>query len=221
MNASSLKINNDEFDTVCSANDPAILAEIYQESVNLCIWQRQLSKSVTDYVDWLLATASNRELRIIAESNDVISVILNALPAHDGLSALAGDINVLATMFADLFDLKRIGIRLSILDRNMCPRFHTDNLPCRLVSTYAGSGTQWLPEYSVDRSKLGHGAGGVPDKVSGIYSHLSHIQQFNAGDVGLLKGAGWLGNETRAIVHRSPEIATGDKRLLLTLDFGD
>lgn len=218
---SSPLMKNDDFDSCCKADEPIILAEIYQASINLCIWQRQLAKPMTDYVDWLLKNTSNRELRIIAESHDVIPVILKALPAHHGLTALADDVNVLATMFADLFSLKRVGIRLSILDKNMCPRFHTDNLPCRLVTTYAGRGTQWLPEYAVDRSKLGHGAGGLPDKISGIYSHLNSIQQLSAGDVGLLKGAGWLGNEDHAIVHRSPEITAGEKRLLLTLDFGD
>tara|TARA_R110002050_G_scaffold1244_4_gene8584 strand:+ start:16497 stop:17159 length:663 start_codon:yes stop_codon:yes gene_type:complete len=214
-------IKYDDFGSCCKDDKPTILAEIYQDSINLCIWQRQLTKSMTDYADWLLKNTSNRELRIIVERHDVIAVILNALPAHSGLAALADDINLLAKMFADLFDLKRVGLRLSILDRNMCPRFHTDNLPCRLVTTYAGSGTQWLPEYDVDRSKLGQGSGGLPDTTSGIYSHSNNIQQFSTGDVGLLKGTGWLGNETKGIVHRSPEIVTGERRLLLTLDFGD
>lgn len=218
---SSPLITNDVFDSCCMAYEPTILAEIYQTSINLCIWQRQLSKSVTDYVDWLLKHIGNRELRIVAESHDVIAVIVKALPAHDGLIALAADVSVLATMFTDLFDLKSVGIRLSILDRNMCPRFHTDNVPCRLITTYAGSGTQWLPEYTVDRRKLGQGSGGLPDAASGIYTHSNNIKQFSAGDVGLLKGSGWAGNEAQAIVHRSPEIATGEKRLLLTLDFGD
>jgi hypothetical protein len=220
MMSSSL-IENTEFDSFCMGYDPTILTEIYQAPINVCIWQRQLTNTVTDYVDWLLKNTSNRELRIVAESHDVIAVILKALPAHSGLTALAGDINVLATMFTDLFELKRVGIRLSMLDRSMCPRFHTDHLPCRLITTYAGSGTQWLPEYAVDRSKLGQGGNGLPDTLSGIYSHSKSIKQLSAGDVTLLKGSGWLGNEAQAIVHRSPEIAVGEKRLLLTLDFGD
>lgn len=220
MSTSSL-MNSNDLGAYCMAVDPAILAEIYQDSINLCIWQRQLTKPVMDYVDYLLSNTSHRELRIVAERDEVKVVILQVLPSHSALSALVEDVNELAMMFTDLFDLKRVGIRLSILDSTMCPRFHTDNLPCRLVTTYAGSGTQWLPEYAVDRRKLGHGAQGLPDTISGIYSHLNNIQQLNAGDVALLKGAGWVGNEDYAIVHRSPEIAAGEKRLLLTLDFGD
>ncbi len=221
MIGAPLMSKNSALNSLCRAEDPSILAEIYQVPINLCIWQRKLANSVTDYLDWLLKNTSNRELRVIAESHDVIAVILKALPAHSGINALADDVNILATIFTDLFDLKRIGIRISILDKTMCPRFHTDHLPCRLVTTYAGSGTQWLPEYAVDRSKLGQGSNGLPDTLSGIYSHSSSIEQLSAGDVGLLKGSGWLGNEDKAIVHRSPEIVAGEKRLLLTLDFGD
>lgn len=218
---SSPLISNSGVDSCRMDHNPAVMAEIYQASINLCIWQRQLSTSVIDYVDWLLKNTSKRELRIVAESDDVIAIILKALPAHAGLSALASDVNLLATMFTDLFDLKRVGLRLSIIDKTMCPRFHTDHLPCRLITTYAGSGTQWLPEYAVDRSKLGQGADSLPDASSGIYSHSNNIEQLSAGDVGLLKGSGWLGNEEHAIVHRSPEIAAGEKRLLLTLDFAN
>lgn len=216
---SSSLTSNSGVDLCRRDHDPAILADIYQASINLCIWQRQLITPVIDYIDWLLKNTRNRELRIVAQSDEVLAVILKALPADAGLNALASDVNVLATMFTDLFDLKRVGIRLSILDKTMCPRFHTDHLPCRLVTTYLGSGTQWLPEYEVDRSKLGQGADGRPDSSSGIYSHSNCIEQLTAGDVGLLKGSGWIGNEQRAIVHRSPEMVAGEKRLLLTLDF--
>ncbi|MCP3699547.1 MAG: DUF1826 domain-containing protein [Aliivibrio sp.] len=37
----------------------------------------------------------------------------------------------------------------------------------------------------------------------------------------LLKGEGWFENEGGGLVHRSPSLTNGDKRLLLTLDFID
>jgi hypothetical protein len=40
-----------------------------------------------------------------------------------------------------------------------------------------------------------------------------------AGDVALLKGERWEGNEHRAIIHRSPPVSEGERRLLLTLDW--
>ncbi|WP_428354217.1 DUF1826 domain-containing protein [Methyloprofundus sp.] len=35
----------------------------------------------------------------------------------------------------------------------------------------------------------------------------------------LLKGERWEGNENAGLVHRSPAINEGERRLLLTLDF--
>jgi hypothetical protein len=147
--------------------------------------------------------------------------VLSGLPEYAGQESFADDVYLLAAMYIDLFDLDRIGMRLTILDKTMCPRFHIDKLPCRLISTYIGSGTEWLPNDGVDRRKLGHGAGGLPDKVSGIFSHSDSIQQLNVGDVALMKGAGWDGFEDTAIVHRSPELSVGEKRLILSLDFAD
>ncbi|WVM90722.1 DUF1826 domain-containing protein [Halopseudomonas pachastrellae] len=44
------------------------------------------------------------------------------------------------------------------------------------------------------------------------------IRRLTEGDVCLLKGSGWVGNEERGIVHRSPAVAAGQQRLLLTID---
>jgi hypothetical protein len=219
MGLSTLK-KHVELDSYYMAEDPVVLAEIYQASVNLSVWQRQLGSEIAEYVDWLLKRDINYTLRIVAESDGVIDEVMKALPAHNGLAALAEDINVLVTMFTDLFELDSVGLRLSVLDKTMCPRFHVDNLPCRLVTAYSGSGTQWLREDTVDRRKLGAGANGLPDAASGIYVNQNSIEQLKAGDVALLKGSGWLGNEDKAIVHRSPVLDLNEKRLLLTLDFG-
>ena len=44
------------------------------------------------------------------------------------------------------------------------------------------------------------------------------IQQINAGEVALLKGEKWQGNEGAGLIHRSPALAPGERRLILTLD---
>jgi len=88
------------------------------------------------------------------------------------------------------------------------------------VTTYHGVATQWLPNESVDRSKLGRGSNGQPDSVSGLYNDESDIQKMASGDVALLKGERWSGNENRGLVHRSPVTSSNETRLLLTLDFG-
>ena len=65
----------------------------------------------------------------------------------------------------------------------MCPRFHTDYVKCRLVTTYVGPATQWLPHDLVNRSKLGHGNQGQPDDKSGLFLEDANIEQLNVGHV--------------------------------------
>ena len=134
---------------------------------------------------------------------------------------LARDVASLVEMFCELFGLRRAGLRLGVLDSAMCPKFHVDRVPCRLVTTYLGDGTEWLPNTAVDRSKLGMGAAGKPDHESGICGSADDIQQLAEGQVALLKGELWVGNENGGLVHRSPAVADGELRLLATLDVSD
>jgi hypothetical protein len=132
---------------------------------------------------------------------------------------LAEDIAHLVDMFCCLFDLKRGALRMTVLDRAMCPRFHVDRVPCRLVTTYQGIATEWLPHNVADRSKLGTGNMGKPDELSGLFEHISDIQQLKSGDVGLMKGELWHNNEGAGLIHRSPQVPNNTRRLVLTLDF--
>lgn len=122
-------------------------------------------------------------------------------------------------MFQCLFDADTIAVRLVRLQRAMCPRFHTDKIPCRLVTTYHGTGTEWLGEDAITREYLGHGANGRPDHSSGLIKEGASVQRLNPFDVGLLKGDAWPENEGHGLVHRSPAADENDRRLLLTLDF--
>lgn len=93
----------------------------------------------------------------------------------------------------------------------MCPRFHVDHVPMRLITTYAGVGSQWLKENAIDRKRLGE-VGAEPQDPQ-------YIEQIERGDVALLKGERWRGNEGRGLVHRSPQLAENERRLILTLDW--
>ena len=101
----------------------------------------------------------------------------------------------------------------------MCPKFHVDKVPCRLITTYTGVATEWLPHDRVNRRFLGPGAPTVVGSAPGI-CESGDIELLETGAVALLKGESWEGNEGCGLVHRSPSIADGRKRLLLTIDFG-
>lgn len=198
---------------------PNVMTKIYQEQVNVVVLERPLEKKVSEYSQGLIDNQPNFNLREVIKTESVGVSLKSSLPSLDNQSEFIDDLVLLIEMYACLFDLDEVGLRLQVLDRAMCPRFHTDKLGCRLVSTYVGKGTEWLQNIDVDRSKLGLGSMGMSDDISGLFSTPSCIQQVNEGDVVLLKGEGWYNNEGLGAVHRSPTLSNDEKRLVVTMDF--
>lgn len=195
---------------------PKILSEIYREDVNIAIWRRTLSSSEQDAYRELVT--KNVSLSMSVKPKDVVRSLANSVDAITH-PVVTRDIEQLVDMFCLLFDLPQAGLRLTALKKTMCPKFHIDRVPCRLVTSCYGVGTEWLPHAAVDRSKLGHGSNGLADHKSGLYRNDEDIHCLKPGDVALLKGELWDGNEGAGLVHRSPDVSTGQNRLLLTLDF--
>lgn len=205
---------------VLKSDQVQVLSKIYQEDSNLVIWQRNLKPALQTAINRFLQEADvPLRLSQAVTPNSTLAYISSALKRMECANDLSENIAELVDMFCCLFDLKQAGLRLTSLDRAMCPKFHVDLVPCRLVTTYQGLATEWLPHHSVDRSKLGAGSGGRADEESGLFQDSAVIQQLGSGDVALLKGELWDGNENAGLVHRSPTLAPGKKRLLLTLDF--
>lgn len=170
------------------------LTTIFSPDVNLSVWQRSLSQDVQIYANNLikqLRHSLQRRLAII----ELPEFLQRTLPEAPEQAAFIDDIVQVAELFSCLMACETLGLRLSVLQQPMCPKFHTDHLVCRLVTTYCGPGTEWH-------------SGKVGDKVM--------PQQLQVGDVALLKGSGWEDRQTYAICHRSPAVAAA--RLLLTLD---
>ena len=200
-------------------DSPHVLTDIYQDEINIAIWQRSLGQELERAAAHLLLSKPRLQVSMTLTPQDTYSAIQDFLGDIHGASALSKDISQLVDMFCCLFDLKRVGVRLTALDRAMCPRFHVDRVPCRLVTTYRGIATEWLPHHLVDRSKLGIGNQGKPDAESGLFKHTHDIQQLVSGDVALLKGELWQSNEGAGLVHRSPGLGNNTSRLLMTVDF--
>lgn len=202
-----------------TANQPTVLTDIYRADINIAIWQRSLIDALAQEVKQILITKPALQASFTVTPDNAYTAIHDTLGSFPSTSALAEDIARLVDMFCCLFDLQRAGLRLTSLDHAMCPRFHVDQVPCRLVTTYQGMATQWLAHHAVNRSKLGAGNQGKPDEQSGLFDQSSDIQQLTQGDVALLKGERWEGNENAGLVHRSPLVRSGQNRLLMTLDF--
>lgn len=198
---------------------PDVLSKIYQENTNIVTWERELPSHLTSAIEEFLAYNKTKASVLVVTPENTNRVLCDTFGDEDAMQPLRDDIALLVDMFCCLFELKEAGLRLTILERAMCPSFHFDRIPCRLVTTYKGIATQWLRNDVIDRSKLGAGNQGKSDEESGLLNSLNDINQLSEGDVALLKGEHWYANEGAGLVHRSPAVAKGERRLLLTLDF--
>lgn len=195
---------------------PKALTGILDDGVNLALWQRQLPAHIADFGRLLLSLNEPLAESLSLEmSNDDAEPNLHGLASGfsdlEGYEGFVTDVSWLVSAFTCLLGARRIGLRLRVLDKAMCPRFHVDHVPVRLITTYAGIGSQWLKEGAIDRRQLGKPEAEPQDD--------SLIQQITSGEVALLKGEKWHGNEGFGLIHRSPQPAPGERRLILTLDW--
>lgn len=203
---------NTQIESKSESNDKLILADIYDENINIAIWKRNINKELSQSVqNYITKNTSPSTLSIIVTPADTDQILTNELPEFIGKEDLISDIANLVDIFCCLFELKQAGLRLAVINKAMCPRFHVDHVPCRLVTCYSSVATEWLDNQHVDRALLG--------KTDNPFTGKANIQRLNVGDIALLKGESWIGNSGRGLVHRSPEIISGESRLLLTLDF--
>ncbi|MDQ0651630.1 DUF1826 domain-containing protein [Pseudomonas cedrina] len=193
---------------------PLALSDILEDGVNLALWQRQLPLHIAEFGALLVALNEPLADSMVIELDREDAVPdLQGLARHcrdlEGYEGFIADVSWLISAFACLLGAKRVGVRLRLLDKAMCPRFHVDHVPVRLITTYAGIGSQWLREGVMDRRTLGH-----PDAEP-----TDRIEQIQCGEVALLKGTKWHGNEGHGLIHRSPALKAAERRLILTLDW--
>ena len=173
------------------------LAAILDPAVTLAIWERPSAVPVGSLAGFdtiQMTTAVDR-------AGEALSTALASHPPAAWHATIAADVAALATTFAAIMDLSHVVIRLERVIGNACKRWHADYVSVRLISTYRGSGTQWI-EQSV----------ATPHAAA-----LETRRSLDTGTVGLFKGRVLAGDQ--AIVHRSPPIeGTGEERLLLVLD---
>ncbi|WP_079437348.1 DUF1826 domain-containing protein [Zoogloea sp. LCSB751] len=201
--------------TVITSN-PAALIDIFQPDVQLAVWQRPIDQAIADYLE-ANRPHLGRGLRSSLAADECPH--LAELPVAPGRDALAADMGRLAELLRDLLDCPHIGLRLEVIGRAMCPRFHVDRVGIRLLCTYRGPGTEWIADTGANRARLGSGACGVPDDVSGLMGADTRIESIASFSVALLKGSLWQGNAGRGIIHRSPAVPVDAlPRVVLALD---
>jgi len=191
---------------VIIGREPEILADIDLPGVAAAIWKRTPDRAFQDWLDGL-SFERLPELRTtvpvhLAGAAVTMACEYSNMPACAGRDMLASDAAALAAMLAGITKVRMVRLRLDVSDEVMCPKFHLDNVVARLLCTYRGAGTDYVPVR----------AEGDPKRV----------RRVPRGSVGLFRGRQWPADETTGLLHRSPAVdASSGSRLLLVIDPAD
>ncbi len=189
------------------------LAKIFEPETNIALFERTLPSDVERCAN-LPVFQNGFGLTLVAGADEAGFRILHSKFDPLDACALATDIFTWMELLHEVTGCDLLGIRLTRIEWAMCPSFHTDRVTLRLVTAYAGQGTEViasrnaLPPREV-RCRVTRG-----DATE--FGDSDNIWQASTGDIVLLKGEAWPGNENRGALHRSPPAA--GSRLLLTLD---
>jgi len=112
-------------------------------------------------------------------------------------------------------DGQAISARLEALDTQPCPKWHADTVGARALVTFAGKGTQYLPNNRVRRGWDSIGApvvAGVRVESGGSGAEQHRLfEQAGAWDVLVLKGHACPGMAGMGAVHRSPPVVEDEE----------
>lgn len=126
----------------------------------------------------------------------------DAIAAHyaDLPADLVADVAILARRFAEVMRVATVRVRIERTDSNACRKVHADYTDVRLITTYAGPGTDVAPHASEeDRSEC-------------------CLERVPTGWIGLFKGRTYHPDHS-ACYHRSPPAGDmGEKRFVLVID---
>lgn len=189
---------------------PEDLDEIRRPAVSLAVWCRPPPEILVRLLDPLPVEALPH-LRLegvaVAAVEDTLADQLGARAA--ALRPLVEDVGMLARLYERVTGRRSLRLRLERITDDACRRLHADHVRLRLLCTYRGPGTEWLPAAVGSPSN-------PPEPQAVLPGALKRLDRFA---VGLLKGVGWTGSQP--CHHRSPPIAgTDTARLLLSIDEG-
>ena len=187
-------------------------AAIYDEDVELVSVGRPPSGALDALAEHLFASHRTVETQWEQGARDAeapLAALARSIDA-DWLGALSEEIALASGMLGELVGCGRVGIRVTTLRRPMCPRFHVDHVPCRMLVTIRGPGTEWIANGDVDRGLLAARDTDAPPIRPG-----ADIRRLPTRSWSLLKGGAW-DRRFGGVVHRSPHGT--HERLLLSFD---
>ena len=197
--------------TVFEAKDLRDLATFKHQEGQLAILERQPLGGGDEFFKKL----SERPLNVIGIVGKKTSVeeilalledeISEDLKSSDFYMQWIIDMAGICNIFCETLATSTIGFCLAT--QRACQRYHIDNVPLRLLVTYYGRGTEWVPDSAVDR--LAYDSGMPNDKILTTNNAKKFL---NAWDIAIFRGG------PDGLLHRTPDAALNTPSILLRLD---
>jgi len=202
-----------------SSTARAVLREVTREDVNLVVWQRRGPSGVKRALAaWARACPPSFDGTIRLRDGDpgpLVATMPEPLRAR-----MARDIATLLASFANVSEGTHVRLTFGVVRTDRCRKFHADFVRYRMITTYLGPGTEWLPETAVDRAAMARSIECPFEANRAILRPNAKVHHAVAGDVLLMKGA--VHPSARGAVHRSPPLSAADPvRVLLTMSTVD
>jgi len=206
---------NHQSESYRTGNDPRVLRELATPSVGIVTWSRGCPADVeSSLLLWGRTAEPDFEQRISTDSYSLASAFRGLDEATRAW--MLEDVALLIAHFSAVAQTTELKMAFGPIRSDRCRKFHRDNLRHRLVCTYAGPGTEWVPGESVNESVLRRPPICPEEANRKIVRHPDAVQRASAADVLMMKG-GRHPDGTR-IVHRSPPIERfGATRVVLVL----
>ena len=193
------------------ANNLESLVEFVHQPHQLTILKREAPKGAEDFfkkfATHTLGVAG--EVHKASALEDIRHILEDQVPADIKTDPLYEVwLNDMARISASFCDVEHDdSISFWVGSRRGCRRYHVDNVPRRLLVTYAGQGTEWLPDDAADRTAF---AEGEPNEK--IITDATAKQFIGQWDVALFRGG------SDGLLHRTPDEALNQFSILMRLD---
>lgn len=196
-----------------TSSDVSVLQLLHREEVGLVSWKRPLPAGIeAQLAEWALHSAIAFDEVLSLPNYDLSSATRGlAEPARTWLTT---DIALLLARLSYLSESGRLRVSLEAVRTDQCRKFHVDNVRYRLVTTYLGPGTHWVPDDAVRRDALDHPPDCPCDANRAIVRDMRAVRHAVPGEVIVMKGA--RHPKHPGAVHRSPPIE-GKNQLRIVL----
>ena len=210
------------FGHVALCSRPDEMEIINDENISGAIWDRKLNDELERQM---------RQLRVrLKNSKDLATNFWPESPVPEifilehlkksylggyikeaGLYGLASDIKLLADLFARISGKTSLSVNLDYSTKNGLGNFHVDNPRLRLVTTYFGLGSQWLPNQILDLDALVKKG----DVIYPLNNYQAMIQTVQSGQVLILKGRDSYDSGGLSLAHGVPVTSESRFRLMI------